>query len=69
MHVLARLLKNIKHLWHRVRQLSGDDAYEVYVKHHAAFHQASLDAPPLLSRKDFFKLWQDSQWQGVNRCC
>jgi len=66
---LARLWKKIRHLGHRVRQLSGDDAYEVYVQHHAAFHQASVDAPPLLSRKEFFKYWQDSQWQGVNRCC
>lgn len=69
MPVLATISQKLKHLWHCVRQLSGDDAYEVYVKHHAAFHQTSLDAPALLSRKEFFKYWQDSQWQGVNRCC
>ena len=67
MPVLATISQKLKHLWHCVRQLSGDDAYEVYVKHHATFHQTSLDAPALLSRKDFFKLMQDNQWQGVNR--
>lgn len=63
------MLKKLKHLWHIVRQLSGDDAYEQYLKHHAKFHQATLDAPPALSRKEFFKLWQDRKWKGVKRCC
>lgn len=63
------ILKKLKHLWHIVRQLSGDNAYEQYLKHHAQFHQATLDAPPALSRKEFFKLWQDSKWKGVKRCC
>jgi uncharacterized short protein YbdD (DUF466 family) len=58
-----------KHLWHLIRQLSGDDAYERYLKHHAAFHATVIDAPPPLSRKAFGKLWQDKKWAGVNRCC
>jgi uncharacterized short protein YbdD (DUF466 family) len=57
------------HVWRGARQLSGDDAYEQYLKHHAEFHAGTVDATPALSRKDFFKLWQDSQWQGVKRCC
>ncbi|MBZ4201229.1 MAG: putative selenoprotein [Methylotenera sp.] len=67
--MLRAFWKTLKHLWHRVRQLSGDDAYEVYLKHHTAFHQATLDAPPVLSRKEFFKLWQANKWQGIKRCC
>ncbi|HNU66504.1 MAG: YbdD/YjiX family protein [Methylotenera sp.] len=63
------MLKKLKHLWHIVRRLTGDDAYEVYLKHHAAFHQSALDAPPPLSRKEFFKIWQDSQWKDIKRCC
>lgn len=63
------MLKKIRHLWHIVRRVSGDDAYEQYLKHYAEFHQCSVDAPPILSRKEFFKLWQDSQWKGVKRCC
>lgn len=63
------LLNKIKQIWHSIRHLSGDDAYERYLKHHVAFHSTSVDAPPALSRKDFFKLWQESKWKGVNRCC
>lgn len=63
------MLKRIKHLWHMIRQLSGDDAYERYLQHHAAFHALTVDAPPVLSKKEFFKYWQASKWTGVNRCC
>ncbi len=57
------------HLWHILRRLSGDDAYERYLTHHAAFHASMVDAPPPLSRKAFVKLWQDNKWSGINRCC
>jgi uncharacterized short protein YbdD (DUF466 family) len=66
---LTKIGHFLLHSWRGVRQLSGDDAYEQYLIHHAAFHGNSVDAAPALSRKDFFKLWQDSQWQGVKRCC
>jgi uncharacterized short protein YbdD (DUF466 family) len=63
------IVKRIKHFWHMIRRLSGDDAYEQYLKHHAVFHATVVDAPPALSRKDFFKLWQENKWKGINRCC
>ncbi|MEE9331608.1 MAG: YbdD/YjiX family protein [Methylophilaceae bacterium] len=63
------MFKKIRHLWHVLRRLSGDDAYEQYLKHHKAFHATTVDAPPALSRKEFFKYWQESKWKGVNRCC
>ena len=63
------MLQKIKHLWHILRRLTGDDAYDVYLKHHAGFHEATVDAPPALSRKEFFKFWQDSKWEGIKRCC
>ncbi len=66
---LTKMGHFLLHSWRGVRQLSGDDAYEQYLKYHAEFHACTIDAMPALSRKEFFKLWQDSQWQGVNRCC
>jgi uncharacterized short protein YbdD (DUF466 family) len=66
---LTKIGHFLLHAWRGVRQLSGDDAYEQYLKHHAEFHASAVDAPSVLSRGDFFKLWQDSQWQGVKRCC
>ncbi len=55
----------LKTLWAGIRRLSGDDAYERYLKHHAKHH---VEEPPL-SREAFFKEWQDGKWKGINRCC
>jgi uncharacterized short protein YbdD (DUF466 family) len=67
------MLKKIKHSWHIfwsiVRQLSGDDAYKQYLKHHAEFHASNVDVQPALTRKAFYKMWQDNKWKGIKRCC
>lgn len=55
----------LQRVWRGVRRLSGDDAYERYLAHHAAHH--AEEAP--LSREEFFKQWQDTKWKGVKRCC
>lgn len=52
-------------LWALLRRLSGDDAYERYLTHHAGQH---AEQPPL-SRAAFFKQWQERKWKGVKRCC
>lgn len=52
-------------LWRFIRRVSGDDAYERYLRHHAAAHPC--DAP--LNRKAFFRQEQDRKWSGVRRCC
>jgi uncharacterized short protein YbdD (DUF466 family) len=69
MMMLNKMWYRIRHLWHLFRRLSGDDAYERYLKHHAEFHASSIDAPAVLSRKEFFKYWQESKWEGIKRCC
>jgi len=60
-------------LWRMVRRLSGDDAYEQYLKHYAETHSSieenTEELPSLLSREEFFKQWQDGKWKGVKRCC
>lgn len=66
---LNKVWYRLRHVWHLLRRLSGDDAYEQYLKHHAEFHACSIDVPPVLSRKEFFKYWQDSKWSGIKRCC
>ncbi len=67
--MLKKIKQRLQHLWHMIRQLSGDDAYERYLKHHEEFHALAVDAPQPLSRKAFFKYWQKAKWAGVNRCC
>lgn len=68
------MLKILQTFWNMLRQLSGDDAYERYLKAYAR-HTAhgcgcihEVGAAPL-SKKEFFKQWQDHKWQGINRCC
>jgi uncharacterized short protein YbdD (DUF466 family) len=58
-----------KQLWQRIRELSGDDAYERYLQHYAEHHAGMEDAEPPLSREVFFKQWQDDKWKGIKRCC
>ena len=55
----------LKKLWALLRQLSGDDAYERYVRHHACCHAG--EAP--LDRKSFVKREQERKWNGIKRCC
>lgn len=66
---LQQLFMRGRHCWQRIRQLSGDDAYERYLQHYHVQHAGQPDAPALLSRAEFFKQWQDEKWQGIKRCC
>lgn len=60
----------LKQAWQRVRQLSGDDAYERYLAHYAEHHAGQVDDAHLpLSHAEFFKQWQDEKWTGIKRCC
>lgn len=54
--------------WQRIRQLSGDDAYDRYLAHYVE-HHAGAGAPAPLTRAAFFKQWQDQKWTGIKRCC
>lgn len=61
----TRLAVQLGKLWRIVRQLSGDDAYERYLAHHAAHH---ADTPPQ-SRAEYFRRREQEKWDGVRRCC
>ncbi len=58
-------MKFLAYLWQLIRRLSGDDAYERYLRHYAEHH---MEEPPLL-RREFFRQWQEGKWRGVKRCC
>jgi uncharacterized short protein YbdD (DUF466 family) len=59
------MLGKLKAFWQIVRRLSGDDAYERYLQHHAAHHHDQIP----LSKAVFFKQWQHEKWNGIKRCC
>lgn len=62
---LSHLKRTLHKLWRAIRQLSGDDAYERYLAHHAACHTVA----PRLSRRDFFLRQQQQEWGSIKRCC
>jgi uncharacterized short protein YbdD (DUF466 family) len=45
--------------------VSGDDAYELYLKHHVHAHPGSTP----LDRRAFYDEQQARKWSSVNRCC
>ena len=51
--------------WRYLRAVSGDDAYERYLAHHASSHGGELP----MSRKVFFADYQRRKWTGTTRCC
>jgi uncharacterized short protein YbdD (DUF466 family) len=53
------------HVWHFVREVSGDDAYERYLQHVTWFHP---DLAPM-SRSEHFKFRQEQKWDRLSRCC
>ncbi|MEZ0232353.1 MAG: YbdD/YjiX family protein [Methylophilaceae bacterium] len=59
------MLKKLKKIWGFIRRLSGDDAYERYLLHHAKHHSGEIAK----TKAEFFKEWQDSKWTGIKRCC
>ena len=65
------MLAKLKKFWRIIRRLSGDDAYEQYLKHYARYHQADMGhkCHLPLSKADFFKQWQNEKWNGIKRCC
>ena len=67
--MLSILSFRIKQIWRVMRRLSGDDAYEQYLKHYAAHQAHAFDPQPLLDKKAFYKLWEEDKWKGIKRCC
>ncbi len=55
----------MKTVWECVRTVSGDNAYERYLAHHAQAHRGT----PPLSRREFCAQMTDQKWSGISRCC
>jgi uncharacterized short protein YbdD (DUF466 family) len=63
--IRAELRQWSRQLWHCLRQVTGDDAYERYIAHQQAVHAG--ESP--MTRQQFFKKRQDEKWSKVSRCC
>lgn len=56
---------SFKKIWGFIKEVSGDDAYERYLKHYAQCHPNETP----LDRKEFFKQEQERKWNSIKRCC
>ena len=65
MNSLLKIKQSCSTAWSVLRELTGDDAYERYLSHHAAAHPGEQP----LDRAAFFKEEQRRKWDGVRRCC
>lgn len=68
-------ISNLKFLWWYLRQVSGDAAYENYLRSTGrARRSAARCAPdskthPVLSRREFYLDALHRRYAGVSRCC
>jgi uncharacterized short protein YbdD (DUF466 family) len=53
----------LRRCWQLLRELTGDAAYEHYLREHTC----STHAP--LSRREFYIQRQNRKWSGIQRCC
>jgi len=61
------MVRALQRAWARLRELTGDDAYERYLAHWRAQHAAAGGTP--LDRATFCREEQRRKWDGVRRCC
>ena len=61
----ATVIRWLTAAWRYLREVSGDDAYERYLAHHAAQHADETPMGP----KAYFAERQRRKWSGVTRCC
>ena len=55
----------LRQLWGMFRELTGDDAYERYVRHRQGRHPGE----PLLDRAAFYQAELDRRFREASRCC
>lgn len=52
--------------WRALRRISGDDAYDRYLRHHESAHPGER----LMDRREFYLDNENRRWGGgVQRCC
>jgi len=59
------LWRSLYTVWHFIREVSGDDAYERYCEHMQRAHPEK----GAMGRHDYYRLRTEDKWQHVSRCC
>ena len=68
--VAGTLLQGARSALWFVRGVMGEDAYDKYLAHHEAVHRDSDEAPPVMSKREFWRDLTDRQDRNPQgRCC
>jgi uncharacterized short protein YbdD (DUF466 family) len=65
---VTELSRALKKAWCYLCEVSGDAAYENYLKYCAA-HEANSNATPRMTRAEFYADAQHRKYSTINRCC
>jgi uncharacterized short protein YbdD (DUF466 family) len=65
---LTRVNRALKKVWRYLREVTGDAAYENYVKYCAA-NQCNSNPPQTMTRAEFYNDAQRRKYSTINRCC
>lgn len=63
---MINLKQKILNGWKRLREMTGDDAYDRYLQHWQSHHDAG-EQP--LDRETFYRQQTEHRWNGIKRCC
>ena len=69
--LLAKTKKGLISLWEGIREVTGDNAYEKYVKHVERLH-ANDPGCPVPTREEFYKQRMEKKFSdpdNPSRCC
>lgn len=64
---MLELKHKLRHFWHGIMTLTGDDAYQRYLRHWQQEHAGSEQHP--MTRREFYLAEQQRKWNKPNRCC
>ena len=65
-----RARRTLRKIWLRLREVTGDAAYENYLRHYAANPGCLGASPPAkMSRAEFYTDSLRRKYSTINRCC
>jgi uncharacterized short protein YbdD (DUF466 family) len=68
MNRITRVNRVLEKAWRYLREVTGDAAYENYVKYCAA-KKSNLNPPKRMTRSDFYSDALKRKYSTINRCC
>ncbi len=66
---LQQANRALRKAWQWLREVTGDTAYENYLRHCTAYERASGSPPQKMTRAEFYSDALRRKYSTINRCC